>query len=296
MPTNWSRRFKTNVEKIKSGDIYQVAEVVRNLSIREKAKGLSAGEKRMLARARQILVSELTFAFDHPRSGRGDARQGARRGPLAPAPPTHSESPEALRPRLACSSSIPDVPILKGTVARPLLACARLDQLRGAPWERNTLVETDEENKGDSGGPRPRRGGLLVEFVRLIWVALFAMRRMEPWGRARARSRRAGSRSASSSGPPSASSSAGISAGAPPPAASKVEREFRRIPAARDPRRVRWGWSWALVAGGAAVDPHLPPSAHRGVSTVGSALLRMRGTLGTRWAAPRATSCSRSSA
>ena len=64
MPTNWSRRFKNHVEKLKSGDIYQVAEVVRNLSIREAAKGLSAGEKRMLARARQILVSELTFALN----------------------------------------------------------------------------------------------------------------------------------------------------------------------------------------------------------------------------------------
>ena len=66
MPTNWSRRFKTHVEKLRSGDIYQVAEVVRNLSIREKDKGLSAGEKRMLAKARQILISELTFAFDQP--------------------------------------------------------------------------------------------------------------------------------------------------------------------------------------------------------------------------------------
>ena len=64
MPTNWSRRFKNHVEKLKSGDIYQVAEVVRNLSIREDDKGLSAGEKRMLARARQILVSELTFALN----------------------------------------------------------------------------------------------------------------------------------------------------------------------------------------------------------------------------------------
>ncbi len=64
MPANWSRRFKTNVEKIRSGDIYQVAEVVRNLAIREKDKGLSAGEKRMLAKARQILISELTFAYD----------------------------------------------------------------------------------------------------------------------------------------------------------------------------------------------------------------------------------------
>jgi len=64
MPTNWSRRYKNHSEKLRSGDIYQVAEVVRNLSIRDKDKGLSAGEKRMLQRARQILVSELTFALD----------------------------------------------------------------------------------------------------------------------------------------------------------------------------------------------------------------------------------------
>ena len=62
MPTNWSRRFKTHVEKLRSGDIYQVAEVVRNLARRDKEKGLSAGEKRMLAKARQILVSELALA------------------------------------------------------------------------------------------------------------------------------------------------------------------------------------------------------------------------------------------
>jgi CarD family transcriptional regulator, regulator of rRNA transcription len=62
MPTNWSRRFKTHVEKLRSGDIYQVAEVVRNLARREADKGLSAGEKRMLTKARQILISEVTFA------------------------------------------------------------------------------------------------------------------------------------------------------------------------------------------------------------------------------------------
>jgi CarD family transcriptional regulator len=60
--TNWSRRFKANVEKLKSGDIYQVADVVRSLHQRDKEKGLSAGEKRMLNKARQILVSELTFS------------------------------------------------------------------------------------------------------------------------------------------------------------------------------------------------------------------------------------------
>ncbi|HCX85571.1 MAG TPA: CarD family transcriptional regulator [Micrococcales bacterium] len=61
-PTNWSRRFKANVEKIASGDVIKVAEVVRDLSRRDAGRGLSAGEKRMLARARQILVSELALA------------------------------------------------------------------------------------------------------------------------------------------------------------------------------------------------------------------------------------------
>jgi len=64
MPTNWSRRYKNHVEKLKSGDIYQVAEVVRNLSIREREKGLSAGEKRMVTKARQILISKLVYATD----------------------------------------------------------------------------------------------------------------------------------------------------------------------------------------------------------------------------------------
>ena len=61
-PTNWSRRYKANVEKIASGDVIRVAEVVRDLSRRDSDKGLSAGEKRMLSKARQILVSELALA------------------------------------------------------------------------------------------------------------------------------------------------------------------------------------------------------------------------------------------
>jgi len=61
-PTNWSRRFKANLEKLASGDVIKVAEVVRDLWRRERDRGLSAGEKRMLAKARQILVSELALA------------------------------------------------------------------------------------------------------------------------------------------------------------------------------------------------------------------------------------------
>ena len=61
-PSNWSRRYKANVEKIATGDVVKVAEVVRDLSRRDANRGLSAGEKRMLTKARQILVSELALA------------------------------------------------------------------------------------------------------------------------------------------------------------------------------------------------------------------------------------------
>src|SRR5690606_30345481 len=63
-PANWSRRFKNHQEKLKSGDVYQVAEVVRNLALRERDKGLSAGEKTLFTKARNVLVSELSFALD----------------------------------------------------------------------------------------------------------------------------------------------------------------------------------------------------------------------------------------
>ena len=58
-PTNWSRRCKANLEKLASGDVVKVSEVVRDLWRRDQDRGLSAGEKRMLAKARQILISEL---------------------------------------------------------------------------------------------------------------------------------------------------------------------------------------------------------------------------------------------
>ncbi|GAB2902443.1 CarD family transcriptional regulator [Neomicrococcus lactis] len=61
-PANWSRRYKANVEKLASGDVIKVAEVVRDLWRRDIDRGLSAGEKRMLSKARQILISELALA------------------------------------------------------------------------------------------------------------------------------------------------------------------------------------------------------------------------------------------
>ena len=61
-PSNWSRRYKANLEKLHYGNVLKVAEVVRDLWRRERDRGLSAGEKRMLSKARQILVSELALA------------------------------------------------------------------------------------------------------------------------------------------------------------------------------------------------------------------------------------------
>ena len=64
MPKNWNRRFKHNRDKIKTGDIYELSEVVRNLALRESEKGLSSGEKQMYTRAKKILASELMYALD----------------------------------------------------------------------------------------------------------------------------------------------------------------------------------------------------------------------------------------
>ena len=62
MSNSWNKRYKENMDKMKTGDIYEVADVVRNLSYKQKEKGLSTGEKKMLNNAKQILVSVLVLA------------------------------------------------------------------------------------------------------------------------------------------------------------------------------------------------------------------------------------------
>jgi CarD family transcriptional regulator len=62
MPKNWNRRFKHNRDKMKTGDIFELAEVVRNLALRDHEKGLSTGEKQMFVKAKKILASELMYA------------------------------------------------------------------------------------------------------------------------------------------------------------------------------------------------------------------------------------------
>ncbi len=69
MPKNWNRRFKYNKEKIKTGDVFELAEVVRNLALREMEKGLSTGEKQMYTRAKKILASEFMYALHKDEEG-----------------------------------------------------------------------------------------------------------------------------------------------------------------------------------------------------------------------------------
>lgn len=64
MPQNWNRRYRINMDKIKSGNIFEIASVVRNLMIRDREKGLSTGERKMLNSAKQMLVSEIVLAKD----------------------------------------------------------------------------------------------------------------------------------------------------------------------------------------------------------------------------------------
>lgn len=63
-PSNWNKRYRENLSKIKSGNVFDVAEVVKHLTIRERQKGLSTGERKMLNSAKQILISELVLVED----------------------------------------------------------------------------------------------------------------------------------------------------------------------------------------------------------------------------------------
>ena len=102
MPKNWNRRFKHNRDKMKTGDIFETAEVVRNLSLRDSDKGLSTGEKQMYVKAKKILASELMYAKNlseddalvwlegvlTDEAASGGKRAPAARRPAAPKPKT----------------------------------------------------------------------------------------------------------------------------------------------------------------------------------------------------------------
>lgn len=67
--SNWNKRFRDNMIKMKTGDIFEVAQVVRDLTYRDKEKGLSTGEKKMLVSAKQMLVSEISLSTESDSTG-----------------------------------------------------------------------------------------------------------------------------------------------------------------------------------------------------------------------------------
>ena len=85
MPKNWNRRFKHNRDKMKTGDIYELAEVVRNLSLRDGDKGLSTGEKQMYVKAKKILASELMYAKNLSEDDAFEWLEGVLTDTVAPA-------------------------------------------------------------------------------------------------------------------------------------------------------------------------------------------------------------------
>jgi len=66
MTQNWNRRYRENMLRLKSGDLLEVARVVKGLMLRENERGLSTGERKMLHTAKQILISELVLAQGLP--------------------------------------------------------------------------------------------------------------------------------------------------------------------------------------------------------------------------------------
>ena len=101
MPKNWNRRFKHNRDKMKTGDIFELAEVVKNLSLRDHEKGLSTGEKQMFVKAKKILASELMYAKEMDEdeaaewlegvlAGNGATRRRSRRRRPRPRPSKRS--------------------------------------------------------------------------------------------------------------------------------------------------------------------------------------------------------------
>ncbi len=111
MPKNWNRRFKHNRDKMKTGDILELAEVVRNLSLRDREKGLSTGEKQMFVKAKKILASELMYAKDLDEEAtaewlegvlagaNGAAENGTKKKPAAKsAVKTATKAPAAKKP------------------------------------------------------------------------------------------------------------------------------------------------------------------------------------------------------
>ena len=159
MPKNWNRRFKHNRDKMKTGDMFELAEVVRNLSLRDHEKGLSTGEKQMFVKAKKILASELMYAKQmdedktHSLARRRPLRRGQEREASSEAKgqrqrvgtrasDEHLGGPRRSRSRRAARPGRPQG-IRRASAGRPLLA-ESLERLEASDWIDAIVVVVPE--------------------------------------------------------------------------------------------------------------------------------------------------------
>lgn len=128
VPANWSRRFKNHQEKLKSGDVYQVAEVVRNLAARDRDSALSAAEKTMYDRARVNLISEIQPAL---RVTTEEAEiyldKALEKGVLKPAKPVaKSVAKKVAKPGAKAKVGVSTKPVTKAATKSPAVKVAKV--------------------------------------------------------------------------------------------------------------------------------------------------------------------------
>jgi CarD family transcriptional regulator len=124
MPKNWNRRFKHNRDKMKTGDILELAEVVRNLSLRDHEKGLSTGEKQMFVKAKKILASELMYAKDMDEEEAAEWLDGvlvgsSANGGSSSRKKTASAKPAKVASKTAAKPAAARKPAARKTAAKP---------------------------------------------------------------------------------------------------------------------------------------------------------------------------------
>ncbi|MFM2114417.1 MAG: hypothetical protein RI908_158 [Actinomycetota bacterium] len=118
VPSNWSRRFKNHQEKLKSGDVYQVAEVVRNLAARNRDASLSAAERTMYDRARINLISEIAPALKvSTEEAEAFLDEALAKGVLKPAKAKKAAAP-AAKPAADKSDDADDAPVAKASAKK----------------------------------------------------------------------------------------------------------------------------------------------------------------------------------
>ena len=119
MPKNWNRRFKHNRDKMKTGDILELAEVVRNLSLRDREKGLSTGEKQMFVKAKKILASELMYAKDMDEEATAEWLDGVLAGANGAGSNGTAAAKKTAAPKTAAAKSTAKAPTKKPAAKAP---------------------------------------------------------------------------------------------------------------------------------------------------------------------------------